>query len=132
MKKLLILAGISGALAVILGAFGAHALAVHLSDSQLNTYDTASKYHFYHTFAMLAVILLQKNSKANTHLIRAGYAFFIGIILFSGSLYLLACKDILALGSWSKIIGPITPIGGLAFILGWIMLALHSRSMNDR
>ncbi len=128
MKKLLILAGISGTMAVILGAFGAHALAEHLSDSQLNTYNTASKYHFYHTLAILAVILLQKNSTTNQHLIKAGYAFFIGIILFSGSLYLLACKDMLTLGSWSKIIGPVTPIGGLAFILGWIMLALHGRS----
>jgi len=129
MKTTLILAGISGAIAVIFGAFGAHALAVHLSDAQMNTYNTASKYHFYHTLAMLATILLYKNNKKGKYLIWASYAFFVGIILFSGSLYLLACKDIIGLGSLTKIIGPITPIGGLAFILGWIALVLCSQSM---
>lgn len=123
MKKLLILTGISGAVAVILGAFGAHALSEHLSDSQLNTYDIASKYHFYHTLALLGVALLYRNT--NKRYIKwAGYAFGIGIILFSGSLYLLACKDMLQLGSWTKIIGPVTPIGGLFFIIGWLLLVL--------
>jgi len=123
MKKLLVLTGISGAIAVILGAFGAHALSEHLNDSQLNTYDIASKYHFYHTLAILGTALLYANT--NKRYIKwAGYAFGVGIILFSGSLYLLACKDMSQLGGWTKIIGPVTPIGGLFFIIGWILLIL--------
>ena len=130
MQKLLIIAGISGAIAVIIGAFGAHGLSPHLSDSQMNTFNIASKYHFYHTLAILGIAALHSNITKKQWVNRAGYAFIIGIILFSGSLYLLACKDILQLGTVTKVIGPITPVGGLAFILGWIMLILSVGKMN--
>jgi len=131
MQKLLIIAGISGAVAVILGAFGAHGLSPHLNDSQLNTFDIASKYHFYHTLAILGMLGLYSKVVKKRFIKWAGYAFGIGIILFSGSLYLLACKDILQLGTFTKIIGPITPIGGFVFILGWIMLILSMYSSEN-
>jgi len=131
MQKLLIIAGISGAMAVILGAFGAHGLSQHLSDSQLNTFDIASKYHFYHTLAILVMVGLYSKVVKKRFIKWAGYAFSIGIILFSGSLYLLACKDILQLGVFTRIIGLITPIGGFVFILGWIMLVLSMYSNGN-
>jgi len=124
MQKLLITAGILGAIAVIIGAFGSHGLAPHLNESQMNTFDIASRYHFYHALAVLATAVLYPHVTNKSWVNRAAYAFTGGIILFSGSLYLLACKDILQLGTFTKIIGPITPIGGFAFILGWIMLVL--------
>jgi len=127
MQKLLTIAGISGAMAVIIGAFGAHGLTPHLTDNQINTFEIASKYHFYHTLAILVIALFYPHANDKRRINRTAYAFVIGIILFSGSLYLLACKDILQLGSFTKIIGPITPIGGLAFILGWIMLILSGK-----
>jgi len=96
----------------------------------MNTFNIASKYHFYHTLAILGIAALYPNITKKQWVNRAGYAFIIGIILFSGSLYLLACKDILQLGAFTKIIGPITPVGGLAFILGWIMLILSVGKMN--
>ncbi len=124
MQKLLIIAGIAGATAVIIGAFGSHGLTPHLTDNQMNTFDIASKYHFYHALAILAMAALYPHVTNKHWVNRAGYAFAIGIVLFSGSLYLLACKNILQLGTFTKIIGPITPIGGLTFILGWIVLIL--------
>jgi len=114
MQKLLIIAGISGAIAVIIGAFGSHGLAPHLNDSQMNTFDIASKYHFHHTLAILGMAILYPHVTNKRWVSRAGYAFAIGIILFSGSLYLLACKD----------------MGGLAFILGWIILLLSVKINN--
>ncbi len=124
MRKLIIIAGILGATAVIIGAFGSHGIAPHLSDKQINTFEIASRYHFYHALAVLGMALLYPHVADTRGVNRAAYAFTIGTILFSGSLYLLACKDILQLGTVTKIIGPITPVGGLAFILGWIILIL--------
>jgi len=128
MQKLLITAGILGATAVIIGAFGAHGIAPHLNESQINTFEIASRYHFYHTLAVLGMAVLHPHVMDKRWVKRAAYAFSLGIVLFSGSLYLLACKDILQLGTFTKIIGPITPIGGFAFILGWIMLILSVKT----
>ena len=127
MQKLLTITGILGATAVIIGAFGSHGIAPHLTDNQINTFNIASKYHFYHTLAVLGMAILYPHMPDKRWVNRAAYAFIGGIILFSGSLYLLACKDILQLGTFTKIIGPITPIGGLAFILGWIILLLSAK-----
>jgi len=132
MQKLLTIAGISGAVAVLIGAFGAHGLTPHLADNQINTFEIASKYHFYHTLAILGIAVLYPHIIDKRWANRTAYAFAIGIILFSGSLYLLACKDILQLGTFTKIIGPITPVGGLAFILGWIMLILSMRTNKSK
>ncbi len=107
-------------LAVIIGAFGAHGLEGKLNSDQLRTFETAVKYHFYHTFAVfIAAFLCQ--SYPSKWLFRAGIGFVLGIVLFSGSLYLMACKNLLGIESWSWL-GPITPLGGLFFIVSWIGL----------
>jgi len=108
-RLFLSIGAISGALAVMLGAFGAHGLKDKLSDKMLTNYMTGVEYHFYHTFAILAVGLLAMHVQPRL--------LVIGIILFSGSLYIMALTGITKLGA-------ITPIGGLAFIIGWILLAI--------
>jgi uncharacterized membrane protein YgdD (TMEM256/DUF423 family) len=120
-KRIIITASIFGALAVILGAFGAHSLKKILSPEQLDVWHTAVQYHFYHTFALLFLSTFArfKNKIINF----SAYCFSIGIFLFSGSLYLMALKNILVVGS-ANVLGPITPIGGLFFILGWLSLFL--------
>ena len=114
-RQTLLVASALGVLAVALGAFGAHALKNLLSDnSRLDTYELAVRYHFYHTFALLAVaILMDKYSIPRLKL--SALLFFIGIILFSGSLYALCLFNI------SKI-AIITPFGGAFLIAGWATL----------
>ena len=126
-SKKLTLIGILGAIAVALGALGAHFLKSKLStglitQEQLIGFDTAVKYQMYHTLAMLALVLLSKNY---THkFINWAYnCFFIGTIMFSGSLYFLCTRNLYE-AEWLKILGPITPIGGLFFIAGWVFIAL--------
>lgn len=130
-KKLFIATGILGILAVILGAFGAHALADKLTPSQLNTYQTGIQYHYYHTLGLLGLLALSKSYKNPIWLYRAGLCFIVGVLCFSGSIYLLACKELLSLEAWTKVIGPITPIGGLFFILGWAMFILQAVQQSD-
>lgn len=111
-------------IAVILGAFGAHGLANQLEEKQLTTYQTGVDYQFIHSIALLitGVISQHFNSK---RLLSAGWLFILGVFCFSGSLYLLACRDLIGLSaSFVKIIGPVTPLGGLFFIGGWLMLFL--------
>ena len=117
-KKFLIIAGIFGALGVILGAFGAHSLKSVLSEYQLSIFKTGIQYHFYHTFALLGLALFGKFSEYK-YLKTAAWLFVIGILFFSGSLYLLACREVLNLNSLTPILGPITPIGGMLFLFGW-------------
>lgn len=109
-------------LAVVLGAFGAHSLEAKLNVEQLETFETGVRYQFYHGIAILLAILLHFHYSQQL-LIRAAQFFFVGIILFSGSIYLLACREILGIASWTWL-GPITPIGGTFFIVGWILLLL--------
>lgn len=111
-KLFLSLASISGALAVILGAFGAHGLRDKISPAMLAVYQTGIQYQFYHTLALLAVGLLLQRLPANQWLNTSGWLLIGGIVLFSGSLYWLA------LGG-PRWLGPVTPLGGLAFILAW-------------
>lgn len=119
-KSFLKIATLLGALAVILGAFGAHSLKQVVSENAVNTFETGVRYQFYHVIALLAAGLLYKDF-ANKWIRNAGRFFIIGIILFSGSLYVLTFFVALVkpASSW---IGIITPFGGLAFILGWIFL----------
>ena len=115
-KKILTTAGISGAIAVILGAFGAHALKKILSPESLQAFETGVRYQFLHVFAMISVALLF--ASYNQKMLTWSFRFFaIGTVLFSGSLYLLT-----TLG-WTAL-GPITPLGGLSFILGWSSMVL--------
>lgn len=121
MKSLLLSAAIIAMLAVILGAFGAHSLKAHLSDSQLASFETGVRYQFYHSFGIFVAAILF-GLYTVPQLKTAGWVFLVGIVLFSGSLYLLSCRDLLGIASW-KWLGPVTPIGGLAFIIGWGLLA---------
>lgn len=116
-KLIFIFSSISGALTVALGAFGAHALKDKLVASETyDTYQTAVHYQMSHTLALLAIgLLLTKHSSIWLH--NAGYAMTLGIIVFSGSLYLLCFTGI-------KWLGAITPIGGLALIIGWVCLLI--------
>lgn len=115
-KLFLTIASISGILAVGLGAFGAHALKAKLElEGNLSTFHTAVQYHFYNTLGLLFIgILLTKYS--NPYLSISGYLMMIGMLIFSGSLYLLAITN-------TKWLGAITPIGGLGLIGAWACLA---------
>jgi uncharacterized membrane protein YgdD (TMEM256/DUF423 family) len=120
-KQIIVTAAVFGMLAVIAGAFGAHGLKPYLVAQQLEVWHTAVQYQFYHVFALL---FLSTFAHTKNKLITASYYLFtFGIIFFSGSLYLLACRDVIGWG-WLWIMGPITPLGGLFFITGWLVLAL--------
>ncbi|MBP3942266.1 DUF423 domain-containing protein [Sphingobacteriaceae bacterium WQ 2009] len=127
-KQIILMASLFGVLAVVLGAFGAHGLEGKISDYHIGTWKTANQYHFYHT---LALLFLATFSRAKNTAIRvAFFAFTLGILLFSGSLYLLAVRSITEFGN-PALLGPITPLGGLSFIVGWVSLfiaAIKNRS----
>ncbi|MEX1031839.1 MAG: DUF423 domain-containing protein [Cellvibrionaceae bacterium] len=114
-KLFLIIAAGSGFLAVALGAFGAHGLKGRLSEALFSAYQTAVQYHFYHTLALFGLALLIQRLGEKTLLLTSGYLFIAGMLLFCGSLYLLA------LGG-PRWLGPITPLGGLAFMVAWLLL----------
>ena len=117
-RLFLTLGSINAALAVIFGAFGAHALKARVSPDMLNAYQVGSHYHFYHALGMLIVGLLAMHLNNSEGALRlSGYLMLAGVVLFSGSLYLLAATGV----TW---LGAITPIGGLAFIAAWVVLAI--------
>ena len=117
MAKLFItLASLSGMFAVMFGAFGAHALRGRLDDYARGVFETAVQYHFYHSLALRAGGLLALSQPQTTMLKSSGWLFFIGILIFSGSLYVLSITGL-------KWLGAVTPLGGLAFIGGWACLA---------
>ena len=116
-KIFLLTSAVFGALGVMIGAFGAHALSAMLQESgRTATFETAVKYQMYHTLALLATGLLlgTYNSKWLEY---AGWGFIVGMVIFSGSLYILCLSNV---GKW----GAVTPIGGVALIAGWVFLFL--------
>lgn len=121
-KGFLRTAAVLGALAVTLGAFGAHGLKKIVPPETVSTFETGVRYQFYHTFALLIIaILFEKFPHRNIRY--AGICFITGIVLFSGSLYALTflqATNTVGLRG----IGAVTPIGGLFFIVGWIFLFL--------
>ena len=125
-KRFLVFSGFSGAIGVALGAMAAHFLKSKLetgliTEANLQAFETAAKYQIYHSLALLILALLV--DKFDSKLIsKVGYCFMAGIVLFSGSLYLLSTANLIGLSDmlW---LGPITPIGGLFFIAGWLLLA---------
>jgi uncharacterized membrane protein YgdD (TMEM256/DUF423 family) len=121
-KPFLRTASLLGALAVALGAFGAHALKGRVSDVAANTFETAVRYQFYHVLALLMLGVLYKELK-NKWILLSGNLFIAGIVLFSGSLYALTFLTT-SVNQGFKWIGIITPIGGLAFIAGWFCLLM--------
>lgn len=122
MKAITILriAAIMGALAVIFGAFGAHALKARLSPDRLLSYQTAVTYQFYHTLALLAIGIWWQQQSSATFLSTVAWCWLAGVILFSGSIYLLSTQEITHISF--GFLGPVTPLGGLCFIAGWLLL----------
>lgn len=120
-KGYLVTAGFLGALAVGLGAFGAHALKEILTPQQFNTFETAVRYQFYHVFALALTGILAR-TYPHKFINYAGRFFIAGIIFFSGSLYLLTALTVSGNDNF-KWLGAITPLGGLFFIFGWLTLA---------
>ncbi len=108
---------LAAALAVMLGAFGAHALREQLSADLLSTFETGVRYHVYHALALFVVVLALARGYDAGWATLAGWLFMAGILLFSGSLYVLAITGV----RW---LGAVTPFGGLAFIAGWLALAV--------
>ena len=112
-----------GALAVLFGAFGAHALSGALDQKMLSVFQTGAHYHLIHAVALVFVgiwcVRLGLGSRGAPYARASGWAFLVGLVLFSGSLYLLAITGIRAFGA-------VTPVGGLSFLLGWVLLAVSA------
>lgn len=123
-KLFLSLSAILAGLSVAGGAFASHALKEKISERALEIFETGSKYQMYHALALLAIaLLLSRGEVASTLLNTAGFAFIAGIVLFSGSLYALSLSGI-------KWLGAITPLGGVAFLIGWSCLAVAAWSFK--
>ncbi|HSJ56252.1 MAG TPA: DUF423 domain-containing protein [Anaerolineae bacterium] len=112
-----VLGTLFGGLSVALGAFGAHALEGRIETSMLANYETAARYQMYHALALIAVAWAVTRWPASTLPVWAGWAFVAGIVLFSGSLYVMAFTGV----RW---LGAITPFGGVAMAAGWLLLLL--------
>ena len=121
-------AALLGGLAVILGAFGSHGLRAILSDKNLATFDTAVRYQFYHSFALLMTGILFSQF-FQKYLVWAGRFFLIGIVVFSGSLYLLTGMRAMDKPGFEWL-GAITPIGGICFVVGWILMVIAAGKKN--
>jgi len=121
-KGFIIIASFLAALAVALGAFGAHGLKNYATPAMINTFETAVKYQFYHVFALSLVGTLHAYFPS-AYLILSGKLFIAGMAIFSGSLYLLTIFSVLGLNQF-KWLGAITPIGGLFLIAAWILMGI--------
>lgn len=113
----IVLGSLSAFIAVATGAFGAHALKERLSAYSLGVWNTAAQYQMYHALALIAFGLWLKSAPGASPI--AGWAFVVGSVVFPGSLYALALTDI-------KILGAITPLGGAAFLFGWLAFAVSA------
>ncbi|MEC3608024.1 DUF423 domain-containing protein [Bacillus glycinifermentans] len=119
MKLFLILGSINAMLAVALGAFGAHGLEGKIPEKYLQIWQTGVQYHMYHALGLLAIALIAGKLSGAGSITAAGWLMFAGIVLFSGSLYVLSLTQI-------SVLGAITPLGGVAFIAAWIMVAVSA------
>ncbi len=118
MRKNLTIISFLGGLTIVLGAFGAHALKEILTIDQLNSFDTGVRYQMYHVLALLFINTYPGFAENKRKQI--SWLFFIGILMFSGSIYLIQLTTITAKSIWF-----VTPLGGLLFILGWILMGLN-------
>ena len=117
-KLFLVIGSLNAALCIILGAFAAHGLKAKLSAQSLSAFQTGVQYHFYHSLGLILIGTLMLQLQATGSLLKySGYSMLAGIVLFSGSLYGLSISP------W-KWLGPVTPVGGLAFIVAWLLLAI--------
>jgi uncharacterized membrane protein YgdD (TMEM256/DUF423 family) len=120
-RTFLLIGAVFGFLGVAFGAFGAHALKVRLSPEMLAVFETGVRYQMYHALAILMVAAAIGHIRSARLLSIAGWSFAAGILLFSGSLYILTLTGI-------GILGAVTPFGGLLFLLGWVCLAIFALS----
>lgn len=120
MRALLISACVAGGSAVLLGAFGAHGLKARLTPEALASFETGVRYQLIHAIALFAAAWLAERSGGALPLV-AGALWCAGMILFSGSIYLLATRTLLGIEKW-RWLGPVTPLGGLCLIAGWTVL----------
>ena len=119
-RLFLMLGAVFGGLSVVAGAFASHALKAQLSERSQQIFETGTKYQMYHALALILVSLLLNRAEGGEGLLTiGGYAFIAGIVLFSGSLYGLSLSEI-------KWFGPITPLGGVAFLVGWSCVAISA------
>ncbi|RYH75671.1 DUF423 domain-containing protein [Flavobacteriaceae bacterium 144Ye] len=118
-QAFIITGALFGMLAIILGAFGAHALKKTLSEDQLKSFETGVKYQMYHAIVLLILGFNQEFSTSAMY-----WCFTIGIVLFSFSIYGLILSD--AKGKKLRFLGPITPIGGLLFVAGWLLICIQA------
>ncbi len=116
-QQVIALGGFLAMLSVILGAFGAHLLKELLSPDKLESFQTGVRYQFFHGIALILVGILWQLTKIS-QLKVAAYLFLSGTLLFSGSIYLLSCNNILGIEHWT-FLGPVTPLGGISYIVGW-------------
>ena len=117
-------AAAAGGLAVVLGAFGAHGLRGRIEERLFETFQTAVEYQMYHCLALMMVAILMRERGRSLALDIASYAFILGVLLFSGSLYGLVLTNM----GW---LGPVTPVGGLCFIVGWSALVCSGFQIID-
>ncbi len=125
MYKNLTITSLLGFIAIILGAFGTHALKSKLSIDEMNSFNTAVRYQMYHVIVLLFVNMFTGFSKNQKN--KLSYLFFIGILFFSGSIYLIQLTSITAKSIWF-----ITPLGGLFFIFGWLLMTLLFYKNNKK
>ena len=118
-----LIGAVFGFLGVALGAFGAHGLRARLSPEMLAVFEVGVRYQMYHALALLVLALAIERRGRSRLLTIAGWSFMTGIVIFSGSLYALAVSGITTFGA-------ITPIGGLAFLMGWLCVALGGRDLT--
>lgn len=123
MKLFALLGAIFAGISVAAGAFGAHALEARLDERMQAIWETAARYQMYHALALFAVAWLSSRIE-HASIVVAGWAFVVGIIVFSGSLYTLALSGV----RW---LGAITPIGGVAFLVGWIACAIAASTLGS-
>jgi uncharacterized membrane protein YgdD (TMEM256/DUF423 family) len=116
MRLWIVIGAVSAFVSVAAGAFGAHALKARLTQDMLTIFETGNRYQMYHSLGLIAVGLFAAHRPSGL-LTNAGWAMLVGILLFSGSLYALALSGVRALGA-------ITPIGGVGFLVGWVLFAL--------
>lgn len=119
----IVIAAVSGFFAVVVGAFAAHGLKKILAPGMIDVVKTGAQYQMYHAITLLVVALLLIHKPASMGLKASGWAFILGTLLFSGSLYALA----MGAPHW---LGPITPLGGLCFLMGWILLVVAGWRMK--
>ena len=116
MRLWIVIGAVSAFVSVAAGAFGAHALRARLAPDLLTIFETGARYHMYHSLGLIAIGLLM-HLRPSPLLNGAGWAMLVGILLFSGSLYALALSGV-------RVLGAITPLGGLGFLTGWVLFAV--------